>query len=539
VGRSGALPNAAEPAESAAASTSPAVRTAIVFVHGKGETQYRTNETLDGFVKTALHPLSALYETDEKWGYHYSRAAELTGSYEARVYVAPQLDGSTPNQPKQGQTDVYDYDYDYLMTASRFAGVVLTTLRVFLRRPSNVPDPLFGVWRCVWMLLLGTVCLVVPALALLGYFLGTEFPIWVVGLVASVFLLGGVGLFGRVLSMLLYSAITTSFIDVARYLDPWTRSYSARRAVRGGMIDLLHELHEAGRYSRIVVVAHGVGTFIAYDALTALWAEYHEMNAGPPPPHTPAPVRLDGLNDFEQIAARLTAEPDATGVLDSFQNGQFALWQDLRRQGNPWRITDFVTVGAPLALADLLLTRPGVLSGFKKNDKTERRALFDALVRRGSVVQCPPRSETQPVEGGERHPASFRMPGSGPRELLGSQTPFAVTRWTNLWFPVIRGELGGDWFGGELRTLFGAGIRDALISGNLPGRLARGTAHNDYFDYPEADDEGDVAWHLRKALALDTHDVLEDLLAAPPADPDTRSRSGHHQCWRSDSWLLE
>jgi hypothetical protein len=503
--------------EKSGAPTDPDVPTAIVFVHGKGETEYRPYETLDGFVKTALDPLG-----DKRWAY-YSRPAELTGSYEARVYVAP-------------QSDIYEYHWQYLMTGSRFAGTVVATLRLFLRRPSNVPDPLFGIWRAIWLLVLGTICVAVPVLGLLAYFLGTEFPIWAVGLVASVFLIGGVGLITQVLSVLLYSATTTSFIDVARYLDPWMRSYAARRAIRGGLVDLLHELHDEGRYSRIVVVGHGVGTYIAYDALTALWAEYHELNAGPPPPQTPTPIRLDALPDVEHAADRLLGDADA---LDAFQDGQFALWQDLRRQGNPWRITDFATIGAPLALADLLVTRPGLFNGFKKSDNAERRTLFDALVRRGALVRCPPRSETQPVEGDEQRPASFRMPGSGPRELLGSQAPFAVTRWTNLWFPVIRGGLRGDWFGGELRPLFGAGIRDVLISGNLPGRLARGAAHNDYFNYPEADAEGDVAWHLRKTLALDSHDVLEDLLTAPSPDPSTRTRRAHHGCWRSDSWLLE
>ena len=244
--------------EKSGAPTDPDVRTAIVFVHGKGETEYRPNETLDGFVKTALHPLG-----DANWAYYYSQPDERTGSYEARVYVAPPLD-----EPKQGRTDVYEYHWQYMMTGTRFAGTILTTLRVFLRRPSNVPDSLFGIWRALWLLVLGTICLVVPILAVLGYFLGTEFPIWVVGLVASVFLLGGVGFITQVLSVLLYSPLTTSFIDVARYLDPWMRSYAARRAIRGGLVDLVHDLHDEGRYTRIIVVAHGVGTYIAYDALT-------------------------------------------------------------------------------------------------------------------------------------------------------------------------------------------------------------------------------------------------------------------------------
>lgn len=131
------------------------------------------------------------------------------------------------------------------------------------------------------------------------------------------------------------------------------------------------------------------------------------------------------------------------------------------------------------------------------------------------------------------------MPGSGPREVLGAQAPFAVTRWTNLWFPVARGGLRGDWFGGGLRPLFGTGIRDVAITGNVPARLARGSAHNDYFNHAQAAAEGDVAWHLRKTLALQSHDVLAELSTAPAFDPSTRTRRAHHQCWRGDSWLLD
>jgi hypothetical protein len=40
-----------------------AIRTAVVIVHGMGE--QRPMETLDGFVKTALHP--RIVEGEKKW----------------------------------------------------------------------------------------------------------------------------------------------------------------------------------------------------------------------------------------------------------------------------------------------------------------------------------------------------------------------------------------------------------------------------------------------------------------------------------------
>jgi hypothetical protein len=380
-----------------AAETASEARTAVVIVHGMGEKH--PMETLDGFAKTILSPCSA--HGEKRWDYH-SLPAEITDSYEARRFAS-------------AEAEIYEYHWSFLMTADKYAGVMPMALRLVLRRASNVPDALLGIWRVVWTVLLA-VLLAIPALFVSGYALNTDVPVWIIGLITSaVVLVFWFGLY-RMLGKALVNSTTTSLVDVARYLDPSPYSYAARRAIRGGLVDLLHALHD-GRYSRIVVVAHGVGTYIAYDALTAFWAETH------------------------------------------------------RRQGNPWCITDFVTVGAPMALADFLMTRPPLFSGFTKADGVLRRDLFDGLVRRGALV-------------------------------LSSHSPFAVTRWTNFWFPVARGELHGDWFGGALGPLFGPGIRDIPVQGNAPERLKRGSAHNEYFSHPEKDDDGDVAWHLRKTLAL-------------------------------------
>ena len=388
----------------------PSELTAVVVVHGMGEKH--PMETLDDFAKTALRPHSA--HGDKRWDYS-SRPVEITDSYEARRFDS-------------AQAEIYEYHWSYLMTADKYAGAMPMALRLFLRRPSNVPDALLGIWRRVWTVT-AALLLAIPALFVAGYALNTDVPVWIIGLITSaVVLVFWFGLY-RMAAKALVNSTTTALVDVARYLDPSPYSYVARRAIRGGLVDLLRSLHD-GRYARIVVVAHGVGTYISYDALTAFWAETH-----------------------------------------------------LRRQGHPWRITDFVTIGAPMALADLLVTRPGLFSGFKKSDGALRRELFEGLVRRGALVRCPPPPEPLHIDSDEH-------------------SPFAVTRWTNLWFPVTRGSLHGDWFGGAVGPLFGDGIRDIAVDGNQPERFKRGSAHNEYFRHPERDDEGDVAWHLRETLAL-------------------------------------
>ena len=224
----------------------------------------------------------------------------------------------------------------------------------------------------MWTVLLA-ILLAIPALFVTGYALNSDVPVWIIGLATSaVVLIFWFGLY-RVAARALVNKTTSPVVDAARYLDASPYSYAARRAIRGGLVDLLRDLHD-GRYSRIILVAHGVGAYISYDALTSLWAETHQLHAGSPPDvQTPVPIRLKSLDRLEEAADRLIDDGNASTAPDYFQDRQFELWKELREQGNPWRITDFVTVGTPMALADLLVVRPGILSGFKKSDVKRRR----------------------------------------------------------------------------------------------------------------------------------------------------------------------
>ena len=153
------------------------VRTAVVIVHGMGE--QHPMDTLDAFVRTALRPRGA--HGEQRWDYYYARSAEITGSYEARRYLSRRLDtaqrpGGGPTEPLQGPAEIYEYRWSFLMTGNRFAGVMPMTVRLLSRRPSNVPEPLFGIWRLVWSVVLAIV-LSVPALFLGGYVLDTDVPL--------------------------------------------------------------------------------------------------------------------------------------------------------------------------------------------------------------------------------------------------------------------------------------------------------------------------------------------------------------------------
>ncbi|AQT79423.1 hypothetical protein B1R94_09305 [Mycolicibacterium litorale] len=448
--------------------TDIAARTAVVFVHGLLER--RPMDTFDDFAGTVLGAQK-----------RYAEPLEITDSYEARRYVAPSV-----------AADLFEYDWSFLMTSGRYAGFWPAFTRMFLRRPANVPDQMFGIWRLAWLVLLVPLALFVGLLVVGGHFLQTGVAGWIVGLVTSVVVLSiGLAVLRAAPTALARTFLTTGFVNVARYFDTRPESYAARRAIRGGLVDLLHTLHQ-GRYARVVVVGHGIGGYIAYDALTALWAETHQLHA---------------------VGACLDVPPGG-GPVEDFQAAQFAGWQHLRSIGNPWRVTDFVTVGTPMALAELFVARPPIAAGLARTDR--RHALFASLISRGVVVSCPPRHDES------ADPAN-----------LGGLSLFAVTRWTNLSFPVSRGSVRGDWFGGALAAIYGPGVRDVAVSGNRPQRLHPGVPQTKYFRYPDRAAEGDIAHHLRAVLALGDRDGLEVSVGAPEPDPATVDRVVYRSWQRS------
>jgi hypothetical protein len=137
-------------------------------------------------------------------------------------------------------------------------------------------------------------------------------------------------------------------------------------------------------------------------------------------------------------------------------------------------------------MADLLFTR--------------NRRQFNLLRKRSELPQCPPRSDTESVEG--KTPKKLRYGWKG-EPLLVTGSPFAAVRWTNLWFPAV-GGLFGDPFGGPLQPLFGAGIKDRPVSAKGIRRFIPIVAHTRYFRYPDQTGAGNVTTELREAMALES-----------------------------------
>lgn len=478
------------------------VRQAVVIVHGMGE--QRPLDALTQFVKAALPPRPAPPQDEPPKPPFYSRPDLMTESYESRVFLAPPVE-ATDGSIERTQTEFYEYHWAHLMQGNRLDDMWPTFKRMMLQ-PWRVPAGLKVVWVLFWGLLVGAG--VVLWRADWGYAQTDDVVRTIIETVV------GVGLGGFVLTYvitrLLPRFLTTSFVDVVRYLDTSPRSYGVRRDIRKGMVDLLVNLHGKrdmdgeSRYQRIVVVAHSLGAFIAYDGITFLWTR---MNTDKTNRTSAAPA---GLREVEEEASALVnAEAPEAG---RFQQAQRDLWLGLRAQGNPWLITDFVTLGTPMYFADRLYTK--------------NRADFDGRVKRWELPTCPPQAE-----GGKSYNNLFKQPlwfsfvYANNRSLYHG-APFAVIRWTNMWFPARWGFFG-DWFGERLAPLFGKGIRDVPLMENtkmkwfLRSRFTPGYAHALYLKFPEDDTPGSVTRMLRDAIDFGSTEWLQPTVHAPPVDSTT------------------
>lgn len=277
--------------------------------------------------------------------------------------------------------------------------------------------------------------------------------------------------------------------DAARYLTPSPDNIEERNKIRAEGIRLLRTLHESKKYSRIIVVGHSLGSVIGYDIIRHLWVDLRS-------PLAPQSLRQDQAKAFEQLARDVNAPTAGAAVpQDRLRQAQHELWREYRAVGIPWLITDFITLGAPLAHGRLLMA-----------DNPEA---FDLRTVEFEYPTCPPVTRDQEIHykkryqvdvGGTLQPRDIRIPHHG--------APFAPTRWVNLYFPYRRLILG-DLIGGPLQPLFGNGVRDVPVCLARPGFLGLGrtlACHTRYWykdkDGAAASDCTEALGALRSALQL-------------------------------------
>lgn len=282
----------------------------------------------------------------------------------------------------------------------------------------------------------------------------------------------------------IYLALYARFLqpylgDAARYFRNSPGNVAVRREIRKQAVDTLEALHRSSDYDRIVVAAHSLGTVVAYDMLRAY---YSRICDGLPDPRTlgpdvwivdrEKPPRKDARGKGRAIIAAIdrVLEPVRQRIkADTPQPGDC----DMRA----WLVSDFVTMGSPLTHAHYLMC-----DGNTKNKLDED---FERRVREREFPTCPPRN----LNGDGW--LTFKNPNDGLQHFHHGGM-FALTRWTNLYFPVSQ-LLWGDAIGGPIAPVFGDHVADLPVYENKTKRDSF-FAHVLYWALPP--DEGSKAPHI-------------------------------------------
>jgi hypothetical protein len=287
--------------------------------------------------------------------------------------------------------------------------------------------------------------------------------------------------------------------DAARYLSATTRNIKLRQEIRADGIRLLKKIQAEGKYERVIFVGHSLGSVIAYDILKHVWQEIHEEYQRPVKSNQPA------LAQVEQIGEDLRQGFNGVTVKD-YMDAQVKAWKELRGLGNPWLVTDLITLGSPLAHAAMLLA----------SDEEDLRA----RQRQRELPTNPPVFEIEKRGKVEHRSYSYRVwdkygkKQDIPLRALHHAGLFACTRWTNIYFPA-HGNIFGDIVGGPLQPIFGPGIRDIAVRSGKPLRDRTLPAHTSYWliePVPESTKANELPYALpaiKEALDLKNKSYYE------------------------------
>ena len=414
-------PEPKEPVKKSRRKRRPVIaRQAVIIIHGIGE--QRPMDTLRDFVE-AVAPANK----DKTKPPFFSKPDRFSDSFELRRLTAHA-------QQNTFKTDYFELYWAHLMQGTELRDVTWWIWNMFVRWPAQIPVRLRWIFWVFWATLL-------IALGSL---------IWIVGwgedlLPASWETFFSVGWFKTTVSLIvtLLSTLITGILlnylgDAVRYFTPRPRNVPEREQIRKGGITLLRRLHEArdsaGRnlYDRIILVGHSLGSVIAYDILYLFWNEIS-------PKLDLQPIAID--------KAEAAAYDLRQGAMDlnAYRQTQFDFWFSQYRNQHSWRISDFITAGSPLALADLHLA-DGADKLKTKQDQRE-------------FPTCPPRTEPPTTKQRARLKDktkewwfSFPATDDGSRRTLHHAAPFAMTRWTNLYFK-------NDYVGSEI-SCFDKGVEN-------------------------------------------------------------------------------
>ncbi|MFT4133321.1 hypothetical protein [Labrys sp. (in: a-proteobacteria)] len=447
----------------------PGRKSAVILTHGMGEQMPMA--TLRGFVEAVwVHnpDIDGRRPDDppELGNPVWWKPDTRNGSHE--LYRITTRSGGHRQGAEAPRIDFFEFYWADLTTSTTTAQLRDWFMSLLLRRPSQVPGDVIGIWLMLWAATIAAIGLV--SLQGLAQILDWKLDSWV-----------KVALWGfTALSAVFIAFAVAYFGDVAHYIRAKPANIQARREIRKRGLELLQTLSKSGEYDRIILVGHSLGSVIAYDLVRLLWAEEYAART-----FAPAGKVADALAKLRKAGESLNANPDDPSLLDAYQTEQKGLFTSLREAHSDtrkrWLVSDLVTLGCPLTHAEFLIARN--IEALQQDVEARR------------LPSAPPATEAS---------GDYAYPVPDPTSAamrLHHAAPFSLVRWTNIYDPA-RGALLGDVISGPVRGNFGAGIRDVAvrISGRVP-LLGRIFTHTRYWDEDEGAARSLAA--LRQALKLD------------------------------------
>jgi hypothetical protein len=478
-------------------------RQAVVLIHGIGEQQ--PGEMLYSFLGSGV--------LGKNEAGSWIKPDRLSESFELRMATLS-ADHQRPT------TDVYEIYWAHVIRdttinqlASWLGGLMLSwPLRWPWRRQWNksvkwlwnwnIPKPIIPLWLLLWVLLLGIGLAFIGTVVKAGW---AGWILWIISLPLVAFIV-------KNLWQNIGLPLAINYLgDAARYLQPHPDNIAHRQAIRREGVRLLEKLHESGKYDRVVVVGHSLGSVIAYDILTHAWAKMNALHLSPT-----SRSRANGEGPFQSLRRVEKAAAENLNDVVRAQSLQHDAWKGMRVNTQPWLVTDLVTLGSPLTYADFLITR-----GFRPFMKSKRNR---------SLPICPPWLE---VKGPDTH-ASRNRPYPRLRfsyeqryiadldgqpytfTLCDHAALFAVTRWSNVHTPSAQWGLSGDLVSGPLgdEEHFGRWILDRTIDPQVARFM-----HTWYWDKDRGVASKSVARMtvMKEVLRMDVRKELIELNQEIPA----------------------
>jgi len=335
---------------------------------------------------------------------------------------------------------------------------------------------------------------------------------WVAKPLADMTLKSAIAFLAVFVILVVNSFVVPYFGDVARYVQATPETIAQRAAIRERGVRLLKALHEQEKngqptYGRVILVGHSLGSIIAYDLLMQYWAE-----AGP----LRTVLKGKMLDEWRGMDDFLANKPFDLAV---YQQKQMAIMKAMLAAGKEWLITDFVTIGSPLAHAEFLITH--------------NANRFRDLVLARALAKSPP----YPYGGGSERVYYTVSEKRGRKHMaVHHAAPFAAVRWTNI-FDKWSYALSGDVISGSCRENFGEGIEEHDVTiRRRTGIVKRSRffTHTSYWDMDAAGaekDGGEMALtHIgvvRRALGIDRYGEFYPADAKAVSAPYMVGKSDH------------